>query len=72
MARDLEATMKEAKEKLECDICKGTFLKEDVFLIGIQDPVNNSVALLRVCRIDFVMHTTLTLRIILDKHWYAS
>lgn len=72
MRKTLEAHLKEViTENATCDVCSKEHLAEDIFLCGFQDPQNKRVALLRVCRTDFVMFTSPELRAALDAHWYG-
>jgi hypothetical protein len=70
--RSLEEHLRDVvEENTTCDICTKKQDREDIFLSGFQDPQNKRVALLRICRTDFVMLTSPDLRNALDKHWYA-
>lgn len=72
MRKTLEAHLREVvSENTTCDICDKTHDPENIFLCGFQDPQNKRVALLRVCRTDFVVLTSSELRTALDKHWYG-
>lgn len=56
-------------EKVDCNLCKRSTPREDIFPLGTQDPLNRVVAILLICRGCFVMNTSLDLRRLLFELW---
>jgi hypothetical protein len=56
-------------ETVECNMCKRSTPREDIFPLGTQDPLNRVVAILFFCRGCFVMNTSLDMRRLLFELW---
>lgn len=56
-------------ETVECNMCKRSTPREDIFPLGTQDPLNRVVAMLLFCRGCFVMNTSLDMRRLLFELW---
>jgi len=56
-------------ETVECNMCKRSTPRADIFPIGTQDPLNRIVAMLLLCRGCFVMNITLDMRRLMFELW---
>ena len=56
-------------EKVDCNLCKRSTPRDDIFPVGTQDPLNQVVAMLLLCRGCFVVNTSLDLRRLLFELW---
>lgn len=72
---DLETQVIESgeTENSTCSTCfQDNIAPEHMYLMGVQEPENKRVALIRVCRICLVSETQNGLRGALATHWYAD
>lgn len=58
-----------SSEELECNLCKRSTPKDDVFPLGTQDPLNQIVAVILACRGCFVSNISLDLRRAIYALW---
>ena len=59
----------EIPTEVECNMCKRSTPREDIFPVGTQDPLNRIVAMLFLCRGCFVTNVTLDMRRLMFELW---